>query len=209
MPREKFVNFLAGDHLLCAAGVHKAPELSGVLHLEFLVNTKDSRRRERLPRILASIREERGNNTCNIDAFSFLEQFRDRFECELELMCLYCVVNRRDLIVRSLLQDIKTTVYEKSYGPVTAVIGNDPSVVEFSQRQPFSRNVDCTRITRVRSRRWSTMASSGVLDVKRIDLETSAAPRFFPYDVRLGEYSSFTTKSPTPTTSARAPSRAS
>lgn len=32
------------------------------------------------------------------------------------------------------------------------------------------------------------MASSGVLDVKRIDLETSAAPRFFPYDVRLGEY---------------------
>ena len=31
------------------------------------------------------------------------------------------------------------------------------------------------------------MASSGVLDVKRIDLETSAAPRFFPYDVRLGE----------------------
>lgn len=31
------------------------------------------------------------------------------------------------------------------------------------------------------------MASSGVLDVKRIDLETSAAPRFFPYDVRLSE----------------------
>ena len=49
-------------------------------------------------------------------------------------MSLYRVVNRRDLIVRSLLQDIKTTVYEKSYGPVTAVIGNDPSVVEFSQR---------------------------------------------------------------------------
>ena len=32
------------------------------------------------------------------------------------------------------------------------------------------------------------MAPSGVLDVKRIDLELSAAPRSFPYDVRLGEY---------------------
>lgn len=134
MPREKFVNFLPGDQLLCSAGVQQAPQLGGVLHLDFIVNIKDSRRRERLPRILASIREEHGNNTCNIDVFSFLEQFRDRFECELELMCLYCVVNRRDLIVRSLLQDIKTTVYENSYGPVTAVIGNDPSVVEFSQR---------------------------------------------------------------------------
>lgn len=134
MSREKFVNFLAGDQRLCAAGVHQAPKLSGVLHLDFLINIVDPRRLERLPRILASIREERGNNPCNIDVFSFLEQFRDRFECELELMCLYCVVNRRDLIVRSLLQDIKTTVYEKSYGPVTAVIGNDPSVVEFSQR---------------------------------------------------------------------------
>lgn len=134
MSREKFVNFIAGDQRLCTAGVQQAPELSGVLHLEFLVNTKDSRRRERLPRILASIREERGNNTCNIDVFSFLEQLRDRFECKLELMCLYCVVNRRDLIVRPRLQDKKTTVYEKSYGPVTAVIGNDPNVVEFSQR---------------------------------------------------------------------------
>lgn len=134
MSREKFVNFLAGDQRLCAASVQQAPELSGVLHLDFLVNIKDSRRCERLPRILASIREERGSNTCNIDVFSFLEQFRDRFECKLELMCLYCVVNRRDLIVSPLLQDIKTTVYEKSYGPVTAVIGNNPSVVEVSQR---------------------------------------------------------------------------
>lgn len=32
------------------------------------------------------------------------------------------------------------------------------------------------------------MAPSGVLDVKRIDLELSAVPRSFPYDVRLGEY---------------------
>lgn len=84
--------------------------------------------------MLASIREECRNNTCNINVFGFLEQFRDRFECELELMCLYCVVNRRDLIVRPLLQDIKTSVYENSYGSVTAVIGNDPSLVEFSQR---------------------------------------------------------------------------
>ena len=114
--------------------MHQDPELSGVLYLEFLVNTKDSRRRERLPRILASIREERRNNTCNIDAFSFLEQFGDRFECELELMCLYCVVNRRDLNVRTLLQDMKTTVHESSYSPVIAAIGNNPSVVEVSQR---------------------------------------------------------------------------
>lgn len=188
MSREKFVNFLAGDQRLCAAGVHQPPKLSGVLYLDFLINIEDPRRLERLPRILASIREERGNNPCNIDVFSFLEQFRDRFECELELMCLYCVVNRRDLIVRSLLQDIKTTVYEKSYGPVAAVIGNDPSVVEFSKRQPFSRNVDCIRITRVRSRRWSTMAPSGVLDVKLMDLEASAAPSSSSYDVRLDEY---------------------
>lgn len=134
MSREKFVNFFAGDQRLCAAGVQQAPELSGILNLDFLVNIEDSRRLECRTRILAGVREEHGNNTCNIDVFSFLEQFRDRFECELELMCLYCVVNRRDLIVRPLLQDIKTTVYEKSYGPVTAVIGNDPSVVEFSQR---------------------------------------------------------------------------
>ena len=32
------------------------------------------------------------------------------------------------------------------------------------------------------------MASSGVLDVKRIDLETSAANRTFAYDARLGEF---------------------
>ena len=188
MPREKFVNFLAGYHLLCAAGVHQVPELSDVLYLEFLVNTEDSRRRERLSRMLASIREECRNNTCNIDVFSFLEQFRDRFECELELMCLYCVVNRRDLIVRLLLQDIKTTVYENSYGPVTAVIGNDPSVVEFSQRLPFLRNADCIRIPRVRPRRRSTMAPSRIFNVRRIDLVASAALWSFPCDVRLDEY---------------------
>ena len=145
-------------------------------------------------------------------------------------MCLYCVVNRRDLIVRSLLQDIKTTVYEKSYGPVAAVIGNDPSVVEFSQRSPFSRNADCIRIPRVGPRRRSTIAPSEVLDVKRIDVEASAKLCSSPYDVRLGEYallakeillirllpskaprcrSAYTNRSPTPTTSARAPSRAS
>lgn len=31
-------------------------------------------------------------------------------------------------------------------------------------------------------------APSGVLDVKRIALEASAAHHSFPYDVRLGEY---------------------
>lgn len=67
MPREKFVNFLAGDHLLCAAGVHQTPELSGVLHLGFLVNVEDSRRLERLACILAGVREERRDGTCDID----------------------------------------------------------------------------------------------------------------------------------------------
>ena len=134
MSREKFVNFLAGDQRLCAAGVHQAPELSGVLHLEFLVNTKDSRRRERLPRILAGVREERSDGSCDVADFSFLEQFGDRFKSELKLMSLYRVINRRDLNVRTLLQDMKTTVHESSYSPVIAVIGNNPSVVEFSQR---------------------------------------------------------------------------
>ena len=32
------------------------------------------------------------------------------------------------------------------------------------------------------------MVPSGVFDVKRIDLEISAVPRSFPYDVRLGGY---------------------
>ena len=32
------------------------------------------------------------------------------------------------------------------------------------------------------------MVPSRVLDAKRIDLEISAAPRSFPYDVRLGGY---------------------
>ena len=32
------------------------------------------------------------------------------------------------------------------------------------------------------------MAPSEVLGVKRIDLEIFAAPRFFPYDARLGGY---------------------
>ena len=74
------------------------------------------------------------------------------------------------------------------------------------------------------------MVPSGVLDVKRIELEASAAPCSSSYDVRLDEYalwpkralpirllqpkaprctSAYTTRSPTTTTSARAPSRAS
>ena len=110
MPREKFVNFLAGYQLLCAAGVQQAPELSGVLYLDYLVNLEDSRRLERLTRILAGVREERSDGTCDIGDFSFLEQFGDRFECELELMSLYRVVNRRDSNARTLLQDMKTTV---------------------------------------------------------------------------------------------------
>lgn len=134
MSREKFGDSFAGDQRLCAASVQQAPELSGVLHLESLVNTKDSRRRERLPRILASIREERSDGTCDIADFSFLEQFGDRFESELKLMSFYRVVNRRDLNARTLLQDMKTTAYESSYSPVIAVIGNNPSVVEVSQR---------------------------------------------------------------------------
>ena len=134
MPREKFVNFLAGDLLLCAAGVQQAPELSGVLYLDFLVNIEDSRRLECLTRKLAGVREERSDGTYGVADFSFLEQFGDRFECELELMSLYRVVNRRDLNARTLLQDMKTTVYESSYSPVIAAIGNNPSVVEFSQR---------------------------------------------------------------------------
>ena len=40
------------------------------------------------------------------------------------------------------------------------------------------------------------MLPSGVLDVMRIDLEASAAPRFFPYDVRLGEYALLAKASP-------------
>ena len=40
------------------------------------------------------------------------------------------------------------------------------------------------------------MAPSGVLDVKRIDLEASAAPRFFPYDVRLDVYALLAKASP-------------
>lgn len=40
------------------------------------------------------------------------------------------------------------------------------------------------------------MAPSGVLGVRRIDLEISAAPRFFPYDVRLGEYALLVTEGP-------------
>lgn len=134
MPREKFVNFLAGNLLLCAAGVQQTPELSGVLHLDFLVNIEDSRRLECLTRKLAGVRKERSDGTCDIGDFSFLEKFRNRFERELELMSLYPVVNRRDLNARTLLQDMKTAVYVCSYSQVIAVIGNNPSVVEVSQR---------------------------------------------------------------------------
>lgn len=49
-------------------------------------------------------------------------------------MSLYRVVNRRDLNVRTLLQDMKTAVYVCSYSQVIAVIGNNPSAVEVSQR---------------------------------------------------------------------------
>lgn len=134
MPREKFLNFLAGDQPLCAAGVHQAPKLSGVLHLDFFVNIEDPRRLELLPRILTCVREVRRDGTCDIDIFSFLKKFGNRFECELELMSLYRVVNRRDLNVRTLLQDMKTAVYVCSYSQVIAVIGNNPSAVEVSQR---------------------------------------------------------------------------
>lgn len=40
------------------------------------------------------------------------------------------------------------------------------------------------------------MASSEVLGVKRMDLEISAAPRFFPYDARLGGYTLLVTEGP-------------
>ena len=134
MSREKFVNFLAGDQRLCAAGVQQAPELSGVLNLDFLVNIEDSRRLECLTRILAGVREERSDGTCGVADFSFLKQFGDRFKSELKLMSLYRVINRRDLNARTLLQDMKTTVHENSCSPVIAAIGNNPSVVEVSQR---------------------------------------------------------------------------
>ena len=49
-------------------------------------------------------------------------------------MSLYRVVNRRDLNAMTLLQDMKTTVYKSTYSPVITVIGNNPSVVEVSQR---------------------------------------------------------------------------
>lgn len=114
--------------------MYQVPELNRVLYLDFLVNIEDRRRLERLPRILAGVREERSDVTCDIGDFSFLEQFRDRFECELELINLYRVVNRRDLNAMTLLQDIKTTVYESTYSSVIAVIGNNPNVVEVSQR---------------------------------------------------------------------------
>jgi len=104
------------------------------LHLDFLVNIEDLRRLKRLARILAGVREERSDGTCNIADFSFLEQFGDRFESELKLMSLYRVVNRRDLNARTLLQNTKATVYKSSYSPVIAVIGNNPSVVEVSKR---------------------------------------------------------------------------
>lgn len=48
-------------------------------------------------------------------------------------MSLYRVVNRRDLKVGPLLQDMKTSVFEGSCSQVIAAIGNDPSVVEVSQ----------------------------------------------------------------------------
>ena len=74
------------------------------------------------------------------------------------------------------------------------------------------------------------MAPSRIFNVKRIDLVAAAALCSFPYDVRLDEYallvkkvlpikllpskasrrrSAYATRSPTATTSARAPSRAS
>lgn len=77
MPREKFVNFLAGDQRLCAAGVHQASELSGVLYLEFLVNIEDSRRLECLTRILAGVREERSDGTCDIDIAYLVPQVQN------------------------------------------------------------------------------------------------------------------------------------
>ena len=114
--------------------MYQVPELNRVLNLDFLVNIEDPRRLECLPRILAGVREERSDGTCDIGDFSFLEQFRDRFECELKLMSLYRVVNRRDLNARTLLQNTKATVYKSSYSPVIAVIGNNPGVVEVLQR---------------------------------------------------------------------------
>lgn len=73
------------------------------------------------------------------------------------------------------------------------------------------------------------MVHSGVFDVKRIDLEISAARRSFPYDVKLGKYALSVKEGPADKvavikgpevrvsvrhlkdllTSARAPSRAS
>lgn len=114
--------------------MYQVPELNGVLYLDFLVNIEDPRRLERLPRILAGVREERSDGTCDIGDLCFLEQFGDRFECELDLMNLYRVVNRRNLNAMTLLQDMKTTVYESTYSPVITVIGNNPSVVKVSQR---------------------------------------------------------------------------
>lgn len=40
------------------------------------------------------------------------------------------------------------------------------------------------------------MVPSGVLDAKRVDLEISAVPRSFPYDVRLGGYALLVTEGP-------------
>lgn len=66
MPGKKFGDSLTEDKPLCATGVYQTSELSGVLHLDFLVNAEDSRRLERLARILAGVREERRDGTCDI-----------------------------------------------------------------------------------------------------------------------------------------------
>lgn len=51
--------------------------MGGILHLDFLVNIKDSRRRERLPCILTCAREERRDGTCDIDIAYLVPQVQN------------------------------------------------------------------------------------------------------------------------------------
>lgn len=57
--------------------MHQAPKLSGVLHLDFLVNIEDPRRLERLPRILTCVRGERRDGTCDIDIAYLVPQVQN------------------------------------------------------------------------------------------------------------------------------------
>lgn len=57
--------------------MYQVPELNRVLYLDFLVNIEDPRRLERLPRILAGVREERSDGTCDIDIAYLVPQVQN------------------------------------------------------------------------------------------------------------------------------------